>query len=50
MPRSLKADALALARSDQPQNQRITRIDQYYASSHCAVCRRITEHGKYYFV
>lgn len=48
MPRSQKAEALALARTDQPQNRKITRIDQYYASSHCIVCRQITEHGKSY--
>ncbi|GAA5804066.1 hypothetical protein HPULCUR_009552 [Helicostylum pulchrum] len=46
MPRSQKAEALALARTDQFQNRKITRIDQYYASSHCIVCRQITEHGK----
>ncbi|KAI9260852.1 hypothetical protein EDC94DRAFT_519975 [Helicostylum pulchrum] len=46
MPRSQKAEALALARTDQFQNRKITRIDQYYASSHCIVCRQITENGK----
>lgn len=46
MPRSQKAEALGLATIDQPQNQKITRIDQYYASSHCIVCRQIADQGK----
>ncbi|KAG2233310.1 hypothetical protein INT48_007746 [Thamnidium elegans] len=41
MPRSQKAEALALARTDQPQNLKFSRIDQYYASSHfiCEQCQ-----------
>lgn len=44
MPRSQKAEAMALAMKDQPE-QKMSRIDQYYASSHCIVCRSITTNG-----
>lgn len=47
MPRSQKVEALALATADEDQTgKKISRIDQYYASSHCIVCRQITDGGK----
>lgn len=46
MPRAQKANALALAQANQQPSKKITRIDQYYASSHCIMCRRVTEQGK----
>lgn len=46
MPRSQKADALALAQVNQPQNQKATRIDQYYTSSHCVICRKVTDKSR----
>jgi hypothetical protein len=47
MPRAQKADALAVAQINQQQTKKVTRIDQYYASSHCIMCRRVTEQGMY---
>ncbi|RCH87381.1 DNA polymerase zeta, partial [Rhizopus stolonifer] len=40
MPRSVKVAALNLARTTENKSRGITRIDQYYASSHCIVCRQ----------
>ncbi|KAI8060050.1 hypothetical protein BC940DRAFT_371596 [Gongronella butleri] len=41
MPRSQKALALSLAQTRDVQGHTVNRIDQYYASSHCLVCRQL---------
>lgn len=46
MPRSQKIAAINLALSTEHQARNPTRIDQYYSSSHCIVCRKITDQGK----
>lgn len=47
MPRSVKAEAIAMAQSSQHQSKKITRIDQYYASSRCIVCREVADQGMF---
>ncbi|OAD06266.1 hypothetical protein MUCCIDRAFT_9808, partial [Mucor lusitanicus CBS 277.49] len=46
MPRSQKIAAMNLALSTEHQARNPTRIDQYYSSSHCIVCRKIADQGK----
>lgn len=48
MPRSVKAEALAIGQSNQHQSTKMTRIDQYYASSHCIVCRKVTNQSTFF--
>ncbi|KAL9544595.1 hypothetical protein MBANPS3_007546 [Mucor bainieri] len=43
MPRSQKIAAMNLALSTEHQARNLTRIDQYYSSSHCIVCRKIAD-------
>ncbi|KAG1119475.1 hypothetical protein G6F42_012967 [Rhizopus arrhizus] len=43
MPRSQKVEAMDLALSTEHQAKNLTRIDQYYSSSHCIVCRQIAD-------
>lgn len=45
MPRSQKIAAMNLALSTEHQAKNLTRIDQYYSSSHCIVCRKIADQG-----
>jgi len=45
MPRSQKIAAMNLALSTEHQARNPTRIDQYYLSSHCIVCRKIADQG-----
>lgn len=45
MPRSQKVEAMDLALSTEHQAKNLTRIDQYYSSSHCIVCRQIADQG-----
>ncbi|KAI9021443.1 hypothetical protein CLU79DRAFT_753335 [Phycomyces nitens] len=42
MPRSQKAMALSLSQHFGNETRRVRRIDQYYTSSHCIICRNIT--------
>jgi hypothetical protein len=48
MPRSQKVAAMSLAQNAEHQAKNLTRIDQYYASSHCFLCRKLTDHCEYY--
>ncbi|CEP18773.1 hypothetical protein [Parasitella parasitica] len=43
MPRSQKAAAMNSALNTTNQAKSLTRIDQYYASSHCIVCRKLAD-------
>ncbi|KAI8393678.1 uncharacterized protein BYT42DRAFT_551883 [Radiomyces spectabilis] len=43
MPRSQKAAALALSYYDEVQDKGVNRIDRYYASSHCIICRQLSD-------
>lgn len=47
MPRSQKVAAMNLAQNTGHQAKNLTRIDQYYASSHCILCRKLCDHCKY---
>lgn len=45
MPRSQKVAAMNLAQNTGHQAKNLTRIDQYYASSHCILCRKLCDHS-----
>ncbi|ORX46984.1 DNA/RNA polymerase [Hesseltinella vesiculosa] len=45
MPRSQKAMALSIAQTTNIQEGAVNRIDRYYASSYCLVCRKLA--GQY---
>lgn len=47
MPRSVKVEAMSLAQESDQQAKNMTRIDQYYSSAHCIVCRKLTHKCKY---
>lgn len=47
MPKQQKVSAIASSHYAQHEAQTARRIDQYYASSHCVVCRRLTKNGKW---
>ncbi|KAI8639136.1 hypothetical protein BD408DRAFT_392872, partial [Parasitella parasitica] len=45
MPRSLKVAAMKSALNTAHQAKSLTRIDQYYSSSYCVVCRKLADQG-----
>lgn len=46
MPRSIKVEAMNIAQENEQQIDNIRRIDQYYSSAHCIVCRKLTHKCK----